>query len=89
MRWTLSDTDYQIENKPMLRATEQTVLSRIPPRVQIRRGAAVELPHVMLLMDDEKDSVIGPLHAQRSALPKLYDLRPDDGRRAHRGLARG
>ena len=78
----LEQYDYRIENKPMLRATEQTVLSRIPPRVQIRRGAAVELPHVMLLMDDEKDSVIGPLHAQRSALPKLYDfdLMMDGGR---------
>ena len=38
----LEQYDYRIENKPMLRATEHTVLSRIPPRVQIRRGAAVE-----------------------------------------------
>lgn len=78
----LEQYDYRIENKPMLRATEQTVLSRIPPRVQIRRGAAVELPHVMLLMDDEQDTVIGPLHAQRTALPKLYDfdLMMDGGR---------
>ena len=58
------------------------MLSLDPPRAEIRRGAAVELPHVMLLMDDEKDSVIGPLHTQRNTLPKLYDfdLMMDGGR---------
>lgn len=78
----LEQYDYRIENKPLLRATEETVLSRIPPRVEIRRGAAVELPHIMLLMDDEKDSVIGPLHMQRNSLAKLYDfeLMMDGGR---------
>lgn len=78
----LEQYDYRIENKPVLRATEQTVLERIPPRAQIRRGAVVELPHIMLLMDDESDSVIGPLHMQRNSLPKLYDfeLMMDGGR---------
>ncbi|MEG0258049.1 MAG: DUF1015 domain-containing protein [Christensenella sp.] len=78
----LEQYDYKTENKPLLRATEQTVLSRIPPRVEIRRGAAVELPHIMLLIDDEADSVIGPLHMQRNTLPKLYDfdLMMDGGR---------
>lgn len=78
----LEQYDYRIENKPVLRATEQTVLERIPPRAQIRRGAVVELPHIMLLMDDERDSVIGPLHMQRNSLPKLYDfeLMMDGGR---------
>ena len=78
----LEQYDYRIGHRPLLRATEQTVLSRIPPRAEIRRGAAVELPHVMLLMDDEKDSVIGPLHTQRNTLPKLYDfdLMMDGGR---------
>ncbi len=78
----LEQYDYRIENKPQLRATEQTVLSRIPPRAEIRRGAAVELPHILLMMDDEKDSVIGPLHMQRNTFPKLYDfeLMMDGGR---------
>ena len=78
----LEQYDYQIENRPLLRATEQTVLSRIPPRAEIRRGAVVELPHIMLMIDDEKDSVIGPLHMQRNTFPKLYDfdLMMDGGR---------
>jgi hypothetical protein len=36
----------------LIRATEGTVLSRIPPRLAVRRGAALELPHVMVLVDD-------------------------------------
>jgi len=73
--------DYKIENKPLIRATEQTVLSRIPPRVKIRNGAALELPHVMLMIDDEADEVIGPLHMERSSFEKLYevDLMMDGG----------
>ena len=70
----LEQYDYRIENKPLIRATEQTVMSRIPPRMTIRRGAEIELPHIMLLMDDPDDSVIGPLHIQRNNLPKLYDF---------------
>ncbi len=70
----LEQYDYRIENKPLIRATEQTVLSRIPPRVKIRDGAPFEMPHVMLLMDDERDAVIGPLHAQRDGLKKIYDF---------------
>lgn len=73
--------DYRIENKPLVRASEQTVLSRIPPRVKIRSGAALELPHVMLMIDDEDDGVIGPLHMERSSFEKLYevDLMMDGG----------
>lgn len=70
----LEQYDFKIENKPMIRATEQTVLSRIPPRMKIRSGAEIELPHIMLLMDDPQDSVIGPLHIQRTSLKKLYDF---------------
>lgn len=70
----LEQYDFKIENKPLIRATEQTVLSRIPPRMKIRSGAPLELPHIMLLMDDPEDSVIGPLHIQRSSLKKMYDF---------------
>ena len=44
-----------------IRATEATVIERIPPRVAVRRGAEVELPHVMLLIDDPEKTVIEPL----------------------------
>ncbi len=78
----LEQYSYEAGEKPMIRATEQTVLSRIPPRVKIRRGALVEMPHIMLLIDDEADEVIGGLHMQRGSLKKLYDfeLMMDGGR---------
>ena len=55
----LEQYNYEPGNKAAIRATEGTVLSRIPPRVRIRANAAVELPHIMLLMDDPDDKVIG------------------------------
>ena len=56
------------------RATEQTVLSRIPPRVEIRKNAPLELPHVMLLFDDVKDTVFSYLDSQKHNFEKLYDF---------------
>lgn len=60
------------EDTKMIRATEGTVLERIPPRVEIRRDAALELPHVMLLIDDPKDTVFSLLGKQ-DATP-VYDF---------------
>ena len=57
-----------------IRATEETVPSRIPPRAAVRRGAALETSHVMLLCDDGQRSVIEPLAAQVGQMEKLYDL---------------
>ena len=53
--------DYTKGSNALIRATEATVVERIPPRVAIRRDAAVELPHVMLLIDDPERTVIEPL----------------------------
>lgn len=52
----------------LIRATEGTVLERIPPRMAIRRDAVLELPHVQLLIDDPRFSVIDPLLAGLQAL---------------------
>lgn len=51
----LDDYDFDPKRKTLIRATEGTVISRIPPRVKIRENAAIELPHVMLLVDDPID----------------------------------
>ena len=51
----LDDYDFDPKKKTLIRATEETVISRIPPRVKIREHAAIELPHVMLLVDDPID----------------------------------
>ena len=57
----LESYDYRKGAKSLIRATEATVVERIPPRVAIRRNAKIELPHVMLLIDDPDKSVIEPL----------------------------
>ena len=53
--------DYTAASRSAIRPTEETVVDRIPPRVAVRRQATVELPHVMLLMDDPENLVIAPL----------------------------
>jgi len=55
----------------LIRASEGTVLERLPPRADVRRGAALESPHVMVLIDDPERSVVEPLFDEQ--LPRLYD----------------
>lgn len=66
--------DYREGAQPPVRASERTVAERIPPRVRIRRGAPLELPHVLLLCDDERRALIEPLTACRDGMEKLYDF---------------
>lgn len=66
--------DYAPDATTPVRATEETVTERIPPRMHIRQGAALELTHVLLLCDDPEDLVIGLLSRQKAAFPKLYDF---------------
>lgn len=66
--------DFTPGSGALIRATEGTVLERIPPRAGVRRGAALELPHVMLLIDDPEKTVIEPLSARADGMEKLYDF---------------
>ena len=59
----LEEYDYNKGAQTRIRATEGTVLERIPPRVQVRRGASLELPHVMLLIDDPAHTVMPLAHS--------------------------
>lgn len=68
----LEEYDYQSDAASAVRATEQTVVVRIPPRVRIRRGAALETSHVMLLMDDASGRVLDSLEKKKAALPQVY-----------------
>lgn len=54
----LEEYDFSKGSKSLIRATEGTVLERIPPRVKIRENAPLELPHILLLMNDESDEII-------------------------------
>ncbi|MGI6280243.1 MAG: DUF1015 domain-containing protein [Acutalibacteraceae bacterium] len=70
----LEDYSYEKGAKTSIRATEQTVVERIPPRVEIRREAPLEIPHVMLLINDKNETVIEPLAAKKDSFQKLYDF---------------
>ena len=58
----------------LVRPTEQTIASRLPPRLVIRRGAPIELTHIMILIDDPSRTVLEPLQAAKASLRKVYDF---------------
>lgn len=70
----LTEYDYSTGSTSLIRATEKTVLERIPPRVQIRKDAPLEFPHILLFIDDPTGSVIGAAEGKKAELPKLYDF---------------
>lgn len=70
----LEEYSFDKDKQSLIRPTEQTVVTRIPPRAAVRRAAMIESPHIMLLINDENDSVIGPLHEHRDKLNKIYDF---------------
>lgn len=66
--------DYRSGTDAEIRATEQTVLSRIPPRIKIREDALLELPHVMLLFDDIENGIFNYLSENKNRFEKVYDF---------------
>ena len=68
----LEDYDYTKGSHALIRATEATVLERIPPRVQIRKDAPLEMPHILLLIDDPALSVIEPLAEKKDGFDRAY-----------------
>lgn len=70
----LEHYDYNRGSGTLVRATEGTILDRLPPRVKIRENAVIESPHIMLLIDDPEMTVIEPIAAQADKFEKLYDF---------------
>ena len=69
----LEQYDFSAGSRSRVRATEGTILSRIPPRQKVRRGAPLESPHVMLLIDDRRRTLIEPLYEKLHGTSPLYD----------------
>ena len=65
--------DFSPDSRSEIRPTEGTIVSRIPPRQKVRRGAKLELSHVLLLCDDARRTIIEPVYAKRASLRRLYD----------------
>ena len=70
----LEHYDFSKGSTSLIRATEGTIVERLPPRMKIRQGAALELPHILVLIDDPRRTVIEPLAAAKNDLEQLYDF---------------
>jgi hypothetical protein len=66
--------DFTRGSNNLIRATEGTIIERLPPRMKIRQGAPLELPHILVLIDDPGHTVIEPLTAAKNRLETLYDF---------------
>ena len=69
----LEHYDFAADSTSLVRPTEGTIVARIAPRVAVRRDAALELPHILVLINDPQGTVIEPIGAERAALATLYD----------------
>lgn len=70
----LEEYDFSKGSTSQVRATEATVIERIPPRIKVREGAPLELPHIMILIDDENKSAIEPVSGKKADMEQLYDF---------------
>ncbi|MBQ3462501.1 MAG: DUF1015 domain-containing protein, partial [Clostridia bacterium] len=70
----LDEYDFSKGSQSMIRATEGTIIERIPPRQRVRRGAPLELPHIIMLIDDRTKSIIEPLAEKTERFERLYDF---------------
>lgn len=70
----LEHYDYSKGSKSLIRATEGTIEERLPPRIRVREGALLELPHILVLIDDPGRTVIEPIGEAKQRMETLYDL---------------
>lgn len=70
----LEGYSYEVGSQTPIRATEKTVIERIPPRVKIRENASLELPHIMILIDDDKKEIIESLKTKVTEEDVVYDF---------------
>ena len=70
----LEHYDYNKGSRSLIRATEGTIVERLPPRMRIREGAKLELPHILVLIDDPECTVIEPVGKAKAQLMELYDF---------------
>ena len=70
----LEDYSYEKGSQTLIRATEKTVIERIPPRLKVRENAPLELPHIMILIDDEKKNIIETIKNKVENKDIVYDF---------------
>ncbi len=75
----LEHYDYHKGSRSLIRATEGTIVERLPPRIHIREGAKLELPHILVLIDDPERTVIEPVGKSKAQLKEHYDFELMEG----------
>lgn len=70
----LEDYSFELGSQTLIRATEKTVIERIPPRMKVRENALLELPHIMILIDDDKKEIIENLKNEVKEEDVVYDF---------------
>ena len=70
----LEEYDFSKGSQSKVRATEGTIIERIPPRQRIRKNAPLEAPHILILIDDREKAVVEPLENQINDFEKIYDF---------------
>lgn len=70
----LEDYSYLKGSNAKIKASEATIVERIPPRLKVRKDAPIELPHILLLFDDKEKTIVEHLYQNREKLEKLYDF---------------
>ena len=70
----LEKYSFEQDSSSIIRATEGTIVDRLPPRIRIRKNAILECPHILVLIDDPEKSIIEPLWKINTLHPKIYDF---------------
>lgn len=70
----LEDYSYLRGSNTLIKASEATIVERIPPRLKIRKNAPIELPHILVLFDDKEKTIVEELYKNRESLEKVYDF---------------
>ena len=70
----LEQYDFNKGSQTLIRATEGTIIERLPPRIRIREKAPLECPHILVLFDDPTNTVFGPLDEHLTHLEQAYDV---------------
>ncbi len=73
MAFDLEKYEYKAGSRSLIRPTEKTVEERIPARLRVRRDACIELPHIMLLIDDPEKKIIEPFFEKTGEYRKVYE----------------
>lgn len=83
----LEHYDFSATSTSLIRPTEGTIVARLAPRIEVRRGAELELPHILVLIDDPDRTVIEPIAAAHASLEPLYETELMLGGGSVRGFA--